>query len=341
MPWQRSFRDVNLCDGNLFKSFTDVQVAPARGAGLVLQRTYNSNEARVGPFGIGWTHAYDIRIQEAAGVRAQSGNANVDSSTDDVPRTDFFGHKHTYHRDADGLYSPPPYLYDEMNSDYNKALISGPPQVLDDTEKGMDGTVKHYVSIVTNADGTVGNERACDYIQDRHGNTTNLIYGLSYVQPDGSTRKLLTQVTDPSGRSLVFHWTNLGTSGQPAYRITQVDAPTDPATGQPVYRVVYNYYTDPSEPNAANDLYNLKSVTLDPDGLSRTTTYTYTACSPTNGSGECDGSGGDGAAQQCQRPSWAYCCLRVYLQRPPLHGRLQPFYVDEHSLGLSSYGTKR
>ena len=289
MPWQRSFRDVNLCDGNLFKSFTDVQVAPGRGAGLVLQRTYNSNEARVGPFGIGWTHAYDIRIQEAADVRAQSGNSSVDNNTDDVPRTDFFGHKHTYHRDADGLYSPPAYLYDEMNSDYNKSLVDGPPQVMDDTEKGMDGTVKHYISVVTNVDGTVGNERACDYIQDRHGNTTNLTYGLSYVQPDGSTRKVLTQVTDPSGRSLVFHWTNLGTTGQPAYRITQVDAPIDAATGQPVYRVLYTYYTDPSEPNAANDLYNLKSVTLDPDGLSRTTTYTYTSCGPTDGSGSATG----------------------------------------------------
>src|SRR5262245_19035917 len=25
LPWQRSLRDVNLCNGNLFKSFTDIQ----------------------------------------------------------------------------------------------------------------------------------------------------------------------------------------------------------------------------------------------------------------------------------------------------------------------------
>ncbi len=53
LPWQRQLRDVNLCNGNLFKSFTDIQVAPARGAGLVLQRTYNSNDDRIGPFGTG------------------------------------------------------------------------------------------------------------------------------------------------------------------------------------------------------------------------------------------------------------------------------------------------
>ena len=290
MPWQRSFRDVNLCDGNLFKSFTDVQVAPGRGAGLVLQRTYNSNDARIGPFGMGWTNAYDIRIQEAADIPAQpltpdQIRAGGVSTVDQVPRTDFFGHKHTYHRDADGLYSPPPYLYDEIKSDYNTALVNGPTQVMDDTEKGMDGTVKHYINIVTKADGTSGNERACDFIQDRHGNKTTLTYGLSYVQTDGSTRQLLTQVTDPTSRTLTFQWTNFGTTASPAYRITEVDAPTDPNTGQATYRVTYAYYADVTDPNAGGVAYQLKSVTLDPDGLSRTTTYTYTTCGPTDGSG--------------------------------------------------------
>ena len=65
LPWQRSLRDANLCTGNLFKSFTDIQVSPAKGAGLALQRTYNSNDDRPGPFGVGWTHAYDIRMEEA------------------------------------------------------------------------------------------------------------------------------------------------------------------------------------------------------------------------------------------------------------------------------------
>lgn len=64
LPWHRSLRDANLCNGNLFKSFTDMQVAPGRGAGLALQRTYNSQDERPGPFGVGWTHAYDLRMEE-------------------------------------------------------------------------------------------------------------------------------------------------------------------------------------------------------------------------------------------------------------------------------------
>ncbi len=267
LPWQRSLRDVNLCNGNLFKSFTDVQVAPARGAGLVLQRTYNSNDGRIGPFGVGWDHAYDIRIQESADVRAEESQATTSADLDQVPRTDFFGAKHSYHRDADGLYSPPPYLFDDMSSSYDKFLVTGPTKVLDDTEKGMDGTVKHYFKN--------GNERDCDYIQDRHGNKTTLTYSTAITLPDG--HHPLSSVTDPSGRVLTFVWANLGMSGQPAWRITEVDAPTDPTTGSPVYRVTYAYYIDAASANAANELYNLKSVTLDPDGLSRTTTYTYTS----------------------------------------------------------------
>ncbi|MGI4791253.1 MAG: RHS repeat-associated core domain-containing protein [Janthinobacterium lividum] len=291
MPWHRAFHDVDVNTGNLFKSFTDIQVAPARGAGLVLQRTYNSDETRVGPFGLGWTHAYDIRIQEAADIQAQAGNSaavppavpgstTAATAVNEVPRTDFFGAKQTYHRDADGLYSPPPYLYDEMSSAYGKFLVNGPAQVMSDTDKGMDGTIKHYTNVVIKADGTSGNERACDYIQDRYGNKTTLTYGQSYVQPDGSTRSILTLVTDPTGRSLTFHWTNFGTTAQPTYRITEIDAPIDPAMGTYAYRVTYDYYTDPNDPNVANDLFNLKAVHLDPDGLNRTTTYTYTNCAP-------------------------------------------------------------
>jgi len=276
MPWQRSFRDVNLCDGNLFKSFTDVQVAPSRGAGLVLQRTYNSNDGRVGPFGVGWTHAYDIRMQEAAQVTAESGQPTSPADTNMVPRTDFFGHKHTYHRDADGLYTPPAYLYDVTASDYDPA--NSPTA---DTDTGMDGTVKHYVKN--------GGERDCDSIQDRHGNKTTLAYNPAITLPDG--RHPLLSVTDPTGRALAFTWANLGTAAQPAWRITQVQGPLVQGQAVPgvTYRVTYTYYTDPASANAANELYNLKSVTLDPDGLSRTTTYTYTACGPTDSSGHSTG----------------------------------------------------
>jgi RHS repeat-associated protein len=253
LPWQRSLRDVNLSNGNLFKSFTDIQVPPARGAGLAWQRSYNSSDDRIGPFGVGWTTPYDIYFAEAN--PDDKGNDNQTLGLDKATRTDFFGGKHAYKRDADGLYSPPPYLFDELSSEYGDFLENGPQAVLADEEHGMDGTVKHFV--------TVGTERRCDYIQDRHGNQTLL----EYSHPSGDPR-LLTKVTDPSGRYLEISWTNFGSQEQPIWRIAQVRGPFD--GGQPVYTVSYEY----------NAQQNLWKVHQDPAGLNRVTTFTYTTVGP-------------------------------------------------------------
>ncbi len=64
LPWHRSLRDANLCNGNLFKSFTDIQVSPAKGAGLAMQRTYNSQDDRIGPFRL---NCVPSRSQDAFG----------------------------------------------------------------------------------------------------------------------------------------------------------------------------------------------------------------------------------------------------------------------------------
>lgn len=268
MPWHRSFHDVNLCTGNLIKSFTDIQVAPARGAGLVLQRTYNSNDDRIdGAFGHGWTHAYDIRMEEASSIPSdlleKDEFGDPAAKEDRVVRTDFFGGKHVYKRDADGLYTPPPYMHDWTKSDYSSVLEVGPGDVNEDIQIGLDGTTKHFIA--------QGNVRVCDYIEDRNGNRSSLAY-----DPDGN----LDTVTDPSDRVLDFTWTNFGTTQSPHWRITQIIAPLQKAT--------YEYYRPQDYNNvlpaeAGGEWYNLKSVHLDPDGLNRTTTYTYTTHTGTGG----------------------------------------------------------
>ncbi|GAI91858.1 unnamed protein product, partial [marine sediment metagenome] len=194
-------------------------------------------------FGRGWTHAYEIRMEEIASVTV---------------RTDFFGGKHKYTRDADGLYSPAPYMHDWMESDYENVLEVGPGDVDSDKQIGLDGTVKHFIAI--------GDVRVCDYIEDRHEQRTNLAY-------DPATG-LLDTVTDPSGRVLDFTWTNFGTQQDPIWRIIQVTAP--------LQTVTYTYYA-PSEQGWGGEAYTLETVTLDPGGLARTTTYTYTAYAGENG----------------------------------------------------------
>jgi RHS repeat-associated protein len=236
-PWHRSFRDANMNTGNLFKSFTDIQVPPARGAGLAWQRTWNSNEDREGPFGKGWTCAYEIRLEEDP------------QNPDVVYRRDFFGGRHAYDRDADGLLSCPPYLHDALAADYGAG--SGGEQVLGYTQEGQDGSKKHFFQN--------GSEWSCDWLEDRHGNRTNL----GYYQPSGAPRQLLRTVTDPSARYLEVTWQEV-VAGK--WRVTRVEGPFDPDTNAPVYVVSYEYHADG----------NLWKVRQDPAGLNRTTTYTYT-----------------------------------------------------------------
>ena len=200
MPWHRSLRDVNLCNGNLFKSFTDIQVAPARGAGLAMQRTYNSQDDRIGPFGQGWTHAYDIRT-----VEENPATNYTDDSLNYMDRSDFFGGQHKYHRDADGLYSPPAYLFDETDSTYDTFLVNGPVKSLEDSEHGMDGTVKHFV---TNSGSPEG---VCDYIDDRYGNRTSLACSRSNLGAQSSLLWRSQRRQRPlSSRPCALHWSPCG-----------------------------------------------------------------------------------------------------------------------------------
>ncbi len=291
MPWRRTFRDVNLCTGNLMKSFTDIQSAPGHGAGLVLQRTYNSNDDSEGGFGHGWSHAYDIRMEEASQVASAipwtDSNGNPINQNTAVVRTDFFGGKHVYTRDADGLYSPPPYLHDWMQSSYDGVLANGPGAVNSDIDTGLDGTIKHYT-----LDVPIGNIRMCDYIQDRNGNRTNLTYD--------TTTGLLSTVTDPAGRTLTFQWAQAGASATPQqpWRIMQVTGPSCDGTNPRI--VVYRYDSNGNlsavHLDAANvypsGVFDVTSYLGSPppvarDGaLDRATTYGYTNVTDGNGNWE-------------------------------------------------------
>ena len=104
------------------------------------------------------------------------------------------------------LHLLPSCLFDETDSTYDKFLVNGPVKSLEDIEHGMDGTIKHFVTYQNSS------ERVCDYIEDRYGNRTNLLYTQQTV--GGQTVNLLQSVTDPSGRQILYTWANLGTSGQ-------------------------------------------------------------------------------------------------------------------------------
>jgi hypothetical protein len=134
-----------------------------------------------------------------------------------------------------------------------------------------DGTTIHYITDSTLANGQPGSTRAAAWIEDRSGKRTTFTYDQTVTLADGSTRKLLTRVTDPSGRYLTISWINIGTAGNP-WRIQRVEGPLD-AGGLPIYAVSYEYNTDG----------NLWKVHQDPEGLNRVTTFTYTTVNGESG----------------------------------------------------------
>jgi len=58
---QTMVKGVNLADGHLYKSTTDLTV-PGRGVPLEFSRSYTSGGSERSPLGFGWTHNYRVRV---------------------------------------------------------------------------------------------------------------------------------------------------------------------------------------------------------------------------------------------------------------------------------------
>jgi hypothetical protein len=93
-----------------------------------------------------------------------------------VTRTDFFGGKHYYKRDVDGLYTPPAYCYDVLNSKYASVVQDGLPTACLDTDTSKDGTKKFFEHIENTPETA---PRYCQKIEDRFGNATTINYLLT------------------------------------------------------------------------------------------------------------------------------------------------------------------
>jgi RHS repeat-associated protein len=79
-------------------SFTHAEqdlVIPGRGPAIALQRTYNSNDSRVGPLGTGWMHSYAMRLSDTG------------DGSGDLVLVGSQGRSDRYTRNADGTFAPP------------------------------------------------------------------------------------------------------------------------------------------------------------------------------------------------------------------------------------------
>jgi RHS repeat-associated protein len=231
--WDIIDNGVNLRTRNYTYTATDLTLPGAIGIPVSVVRTWNANDDREGPFGIGWSWSLDVR-QAAGGlikrkaspsrtvptqvnngrnmniakIEATSGGPVVQViQVDGAQCQDAGGEQWIVWRDADGLYTPPPWDHNEYESTYQSVLIgSGENQYLRDyavTTKVTtpDGTVYYYEAVMQERDLPValdnqGNEvyaeQVLKWVEDRHGNRTEYEYVYidnvyhSYYRSDGS-----------------------------------------------------------------------------------------------------------------------------------------------------------
>jgi hypothetical protein len=96
---------------------------------------------------------------------------------------------------------------------------------LEFTRAAKDGSKTTYYAFGEDPDGNPTGYYKTTKIEDRFGNAMTFQYNLSVTYPDGSTDKLLTSVTDTVGRVTVINWQNLGTTEDPAWRVTSIVDP--------------------------------------------------------------------------------------------------------------------
>lgn len=169
--------------GAFFYAYQDFSVN-ALGPRMVFTRTYNSQDLRNGPLGLGWTHTFDIRLIDV-----------MDGVTVSAICRKGTGERFRYLRNPDGSYSPPSDFYSELTQELDGTF----------TLKEADGTTKLF-----DVDGLL------TAIKDRDGNLLTFTYDatgfLSTVTNATGGQISLTKgangkiasVTDPMGR--IFHY---------------------------------------------------------------------------------------------------------------------------------------
>lgn len=162
-------KPINLTNGNMYLQHTDY-VGQGLSENLSLVRTYNSQSAQYGMFGLGWSTPFEERLTVTDSLHIAM--ASADGSTVFYSRS----------ADTDATYFPYMPVSDKSSVDLN-----------------ADGAYTLYLKSgdkrVFNATG------ALTSIVDRNENATTLTYG------DGSH---LTSVTSPTGRTLTINYNDLG-----------------------------------------------------------------------------------------------------------------------------------
>lgn len=180
---------VEEASGNFIYSLRTLRIQ-GLGPAIDMNLTYNSQDMRHGPFGVGWVHPYEQRIVETtdeANIFAICSQAN--------------GKRERFTRNADGSYTPPPHLFATLKKNTDNTF----------TLRNKYGTVHGF-----NDQGLLA------AVADRNGNTLRFVYdaaGFMTQITDASGRSVtltkgadgrVESMTDPAGRAFRFSYDSSG-----------------------------------------------------------------------------------------------------------------------------------
>lgn len=151
---------INMGNGNYIYQHQDL-IIPGRGLPFTITRSYNSMDVYNGPFGSGWTFNYNMNLEV-------TGSGDVVVMKED-------GRRDTYTLNADGTYSPPLSVFDNLTKNQDNTYTLG-----------VKGKIEYNFTPL----GKLVN------ITDQNGNQISLTY----------TGDNLTKVADASGRELIFSY---------------------------------------------------------------------------------------------------------------------------------------
>lgn len=178
---------VNLATGDFFYEQLDLSI-PSRGMALEFKRFYNNQDDYDGPFGVGWSHAYNIFLLESS-----------DGESDFVIRRNPNGNKDKFLKNPDSSYTAPAGIFDTLVKNAGGYTI----------------TTKHGIVYQFNLAGYLIS------ITDRNGNAVGLTYdavsgvlnritdtvGRQIIFEYTSTKKIF-KISDFSGRTWKYEYLN-------------------------------------------------------------------------------------------------------------------------------------
>lgn len=189
---------VSTLSGNFTYTDLDINI-PGWGAGLQLERTYNSDETDDGPFGPGWTHSYNMDLEYKTLI-------GRDKETNQISQITYFAASLPHGSVAHFAVSP----------DGN--TITPFPGVKATLTR--DFVTYTLLQECNQMEYTYNAAQQLTAVEDPNGNRTELTYDVNgnlISVTDESGRSLtftydvnnhITSITDPMGRTAVYGYTN-------------------------------------------------------------------------------------------------------------------------------------